>query len=105
MPGDATIASTTFAGLPHDVRPGDTILVAAGSYSENLTINKGITIHGANDAAVISGTLLRPSRIGSPVATQVLNLYLYELDHRVEGVSGAFYVRFGDDVLFAGDLA
>jgi hypothetical protein len=38
---------------------------------------------------------------GSPVATQVLNLYLCELDHRMTAFAGGFYVRFGDDLLFA----
>jgi hypothetical protein len=38
---------------------------------------------------------------GSPVATQVLNLYLCDLDHQLQAVTGSFYVRFGDDLLFA----
>jgi hypothetical protein len=39
--------------------------------------------------------------LGSSVATQVLNLYLCDLDHQMEAIAGAFYVRFGDDLLFA----
>jgi hypothetical protein len=39
--------------------------------------------------------------LGSAVATQALNLYLSGLDHRMEAIASAFYVRFGDDILFA----
>lgn len=39
--------------------------------------------------------------LGSPVATQALNLYLSDLDHLMAAFAGAFYVRFGDDLLFA----
>jgi hypothetical protein len=38
---------------------------------------------------------------GSPVTIPLLNLYLSALDHELSAVEGAFYGRFGDDILFA----
>jgi Reverse transcriptase (RNA-dependent DNA polymerase) len=46
-------------------------------------------------------TRCRGIPLGSPVATQALNLYLCDLDNRIAAFKGAFYVRFGDDILFA----
>jgi hypothetical protein len=39
--------------------------------------------------------------LGSPVTTPLLNLYLHELDRKLDGLNGGFYARFGDDLLFA----
>ena len=39
--------------------------------------------------------------LGSPITTPLLNLYLHRLDHELGAVPGAFYARFGDDVIFA----
>jgi hypothetical protein len=39
--------------------------------------------------------------VGSPVVTPLLNLYLDALDHELAAEDGAFYARFGDDMLFA----
>ena len=38
---------------------------------------------------------------GSPVTNVVLNLYLGEIDAALDRVPGAFYARFGDDLIFA----
>src|SRR5690606_2958757 len=38
---------------------------------------------------------------GSPVATALANLYLDPLDHELLAVPGAFYARYGDDLVFA----
>jgi hypothetical protein len=39
--------------------------------------------------------------LGSPLATPILNLYLHELDQKLDAFDGGFYGRFGDDLLFA----
>src|SRR5262249_16241217 len=39
--------------------------------------------------------------LGSPLATPILNLYLHELDQKLDDLAGGFYGRFGDDLLFA----
>jgi Reverse transcriptase (RNA-dependent DNA polymerase) len=38
--------------------------------------------------------------LGSPLATIILNLYLVPLDEQMDALDG-FYVRFGDDMIFA----
>jgi hypothetical protein len=38
---------------------------------------------------------------GSPIATVVTNLYLAPLDRALDAVPGAFYARYGDDLVFA----
>ncbi len=50
------------------------------------------------------GERIRPERgvaTGSPVATAVANLYLTDLDEHFQAISGGFYARYGDDLLFA----
>jgi hypothetical protein len=37
---------------------------------------------------------------GSPIATVVTNLYLAPLDRALDAVPGAFYARYGDDLVF-----
>jgi hypothetical protein len=37
---------------------------------------------------------------GSPIATVVANLYLAPLDRALDAVPGAFYARYGDDLVF-----
>lgn len=46
-------------------------------------------------------SFLRGIPTGSPVSTVIANLYLGPLDRRLGEVGGAFYSRFGDDILFA----
>jgi pyruvate kinase len=41
VPGDVTICSTTYAGLPHDVGPGDAILVDDGKVALRVTAVDG----------------------------------------------------------------
>jgi hypothetical protein len=38
---------------------------------------------------------------GSPLTNRVLNLYLRPIDVALDRIPGAFYARFGDDVIFA----
>jgi hypothetical protein len=50
------------------------------------------------------GQLLDPERgipTGSPVQPLICNLYLTPVDCMADAVPGAFYARFGDDILFA----
>lgn len=44
--------------------------------------------------------LARGVPTGSPIQIPCLNLYLADLDRRFDAVAGAFYARFGDDILF-----
>jgi len=37
---------------------------------------------------------------GSPIQIPCLNLYLADVDRQFESIAGAFYARFGDDILF-----
>src|SRR5207244_9702474 len=39
--------------------------------------------------------------MGQPIAAIVANLYLSEMDRALEGLTGGFYARYGDDFLFA----
>lgn len=38
---------------------------------------------------------------GSPLVPQILNLYLQPLDQKLSQIEGGFYIRFGDDIIFA----
>jgi hypothetical protein len=38
---------------------------------------------------------------GSPISTFLFNLYLVPLDEKLNQVEGGFYVRYGDDLVFA----
>jgi Reverse transcriptase (RNA-dependent DNA polymerase) len=46
-------------------------------------------------------SLLRGVPTGQPVACVLFNLYLHELDHELAAISGGFYARYSDDILFA----
>ncbi len=45
--------------------------------------------------------LVRGVPTGQPVSCVLFNLYLHELDLRLDSVPGAFYARYSDDILFA----
>jgi Reverse transcriptase (RNA-dependent DNA polymerase) len=47
------------------------------------------------------GCRIRGVPTGQPVSCVLFNLYLNELDHVLAGVSGGFYARYSDDILFA----
>lgn len=50
------------------------------------------------------GRVSRPDRglpLGQPISGVLANLYLHDLDRRLEQVDGAFYARYGDDMVFA----
>lgn len=50
------------------------------------------------------GDLVRRSRglpTGQPIACALMNLYASPLDRALDGVAGAFYARYSDDILFA----
>ena len=46
-----------------------------------------------------SAQLSRGLPTGSPVANEIANIYLAEMDRKLAQVSGGFYARYGDDVL------
>jgi hypothetical protein len=46
-------------------------------------------------------TRLRGLPTGQPICTVLFNLYLGELDDCLASVPGAFYARYGDDIVFA----
>lgn len=39
--------------------------------------------------------------MGQPISPVIANLYLRDLDSALEGISGGFYARYGDDFVFA----
>jgi hypothetical protein len=45
--------------------------------------------------------LFRGLPTGQPIAPVLYNLYLNELDHELDGIAGAFYGRYSDDIVFA----
>jgi hypothetical protein len=45
--------------------------------------------------------LIRGLPTGQPVSCVLFNVYLHELDRRLDAVPGGFYARFSDDILFA----
>jgi len=47
------------------------------------------------------GCRIRGVPTGQPVSCVLFNLYLNELDHALAGISGGFYARYSDDILFA----
>ncbi len=46
-------------------------------------------------------TLDRGVATGQPISCVLFNLYLIDLDRKLEAVSGGFYARYSDDILFA----
>ena len=61
--GTASKPYQTLAAAITRVAPGGTIHVAAGSYTENLVVNKDVTISGTN-GSVLNGTI--QSRLPAP---------------------------------------
>ena len=53
------------------------------------------------DAAAAPSVPFVGMPFGSPVTNVVLNLYLGDVDTALDRVDGAFYARFGDDLVFA----
>lgn len=45
--------------------------------------------------------LFRGVPTGQPVSCVLFNVYLHELDRRLDAVPGGFYARYSDDILFA----
>jgi len=45
--------------------------------------------------------LFRGVPTGQPIACVLFNIYLHDLDRRLDAVPGGFYARFSDDILFA----
>lgn len=46
-------------------------------------------------------SLTRGVPTGQPISCVLFNLYLHGLDRRLAGISGGFYARYSDDILFA----
>jgi hypothetical protein len=46
-------------------------------------------------------TQLRGIATGQPISCVLFNLYLHDLDHELSAIPGAFYGRYGDDLVFA----
>ncbi|HTU59799.1 MAG TPA: reverse transcriptase domain-containing protein, partial [Polyangiales bacterium] len=57
-----------------------------------------LVIHRDDEAPA---PLQRGVPTGSPIQPSICNLYLTSLDEALSAIPGAFYARFGDDLLFA----
>ncbi|MDD8026819.1 MAG: reverse transcriptase domain-containing protein [Acidobacteriota bacterium] len=47
------------------------------------------------------GRLVRGVATGQPISCVLFNVYLHGLDRRLESITGGFYARYSDDILFA----
>lgn len=75
--------------LGGEIQPADWALV-------QKVIRPDVVRPGGGEACVWRGV---PT--GQPISCVLFNLYLSELDHELDGLPGAFYARYSDDILFA----
>jgi reverse transcriptase-like protein len=75
--------------LGSEVEPADWALV-------QKVIRPDVVRPGGGESCVCRGVAT-----GQPISCVLFNLYLTELDHDLDGMPGAFYARYSDDILFA----